>query len=38
MPTTIILKNGFTKKRSQLIIEFEGMEIREGKPEWGAEP
>ena len=35
---TITFSNGYAKDRPQLVIELKGIEIREGKPEWGAEP
>jgi len=33
---TITFSNGFAKTRRQFIIEFKGIEIREGKQKWGA--
>lgn len=30
-------KNGYSKKAPHFIIELKGIEIREGKEEWGAE-
>lgn len=35
---TITFSNGYAKDRPQFVIELKGIEIREGKPEWGAEP
>lgn len=35
---TITFSNGYSKNRPQFVIEFKGLEIREGNPEWGAEP
>jgi len=34
----IIFSNGYSKNRPQFVIEFKGIEIREGNPDWGAEP
>ena len=33
---TITFSNGYSKDRLQIIIEFKGLEIKEGNPEWGA--
>jgi hypothetical protein len=33
----ITFSNGYAKNRPQFEIEFEGIEIREGNPKWGAE-
>jgi len=35
---TITFSNGYAKDRDQFIVKFEGIEIKEGKAEWGAEP
>lgn len=35
---TITFSNGYTKDRPLFVIELKGIEIREGKAEWGAEP
>ena len=35
---TITFSNGYSRDRPQFEIEFKGIEIREGNPEWGAEP
>lgn len=34
---TITFSNGYAKDRDQFIIEFKGVEIKEGNPDWGAE-
>lgn len=34
---TITFSNGYSKNRDQFVIEFKGIEIREGNPKWGAE-
>lgn len=34
---TITFSNGYSPDRLQIIIEFKGLEIKEGNPEWGAE-
>lgn len=34
---TITFSNGYAKNRPQFEIELKGIEIREGKTEWGAE-
>jgi len=33
---TVTFSNGYAKDRPQFEIEFKGIEIREGSPEWGA--
>ena len=35
---TITFSNGFAKDRDQFQIQLKGIEIGEGKPEWGATP
>lgn len=35
---TITFSNGYATDRPQFDIELKGIEIKEGKPEWGAEP
>lgn len=35
---TITFSNGYATHRPQFEIEFKGLEIRGGNPEWGAEP
>lgn len=35
---TITFSNGYSKNRPQFQIEFKGIEIGRGNPEWGAEP
>ena len=35
---TITFSNGYSRDRPQFEIEFKGIEISEGNPEWGAEP
>ncbi len=35
---TITFSNGYDTYRPQFEIELKGIEIREGNPEWGAEP
>lgn len=35
---TITFSNGYSKNRPQFVIEFKGIEIREGNPEWGVVP
>lgn len=35
---TITFSNGYSKDRPQFEIELKGIEIKEGKPEWGAQP
>tara|TARA_B100000378_G_scaffold236018_1_gene202715 strand:- start:21586 stop:21957 length:372 start_codon:yes stop_codon:yes gene_type:complete len=35
---TITFSNGYSRDRPRFEIEFKGIEIREGNPEWGAEP
>lgn len=35
---TITFSNGYSKDRPQFVIEFKGIEIREGNPKWGAKP
>lgn len=34
---SIIFSNGYSKNRRQFVIELKNIEIKEGKPEWGAE-
>ena len=33
----VIFSNGYSKNRDQFVIELISIEIKEGKPEWGAE-
>ena len=35
---TVTFYHGYAKNRPQMTLEFKGIEIKEGKPEWGAEP
>ena len=35
---TITFSNGYAKDRPQFEIEFKGIKIGEGNPDWGAEP
>lgn len=35
---TITFSNGYSTERPQFEIELKGIEIREGNPEWGAQP
>ncbi len=35
---TITFYHGYATNRPQMSYEFTGIDIREGKPEWGAEP
>ena len=35
---TITFSNGYSRERPQFEIEFKGIKIREGNPEWGAQP
>jgi len=34
----IVFSNGYSKNRDQFVIELKGIEIKEGREEWGAEP
>jgi hypothetical protein len=34
----VCFTHGYTKNARRFYIEFKGIEIREGKPEWGADP
>jgi len=34
---TITFSNGYSKNRPQFVIEFKGIEIKQGNPQWGAE-
>lgn len=33
---TITFSNGYAKNRDQFVIEFKGVEIKEGRQDWGA--
>lgn len=33
---TITFSNGMTKNRDQFVIELKGIDINDGRPEWGA--
>lgn len=35
---TITFSNGYARDRDQFVIELKGIEIKEGREEWGAEP
>ena len=35
---SITFSNGYSSERPQFEIELKGIEIKEGNPEWGAEP
>lgn len=35
---TICFSNGYSKNRRQMFFSIQGLTIREGKEEWGAEP
>lgn len=35
---TITFKNGYAADAPEMVVEFKGIEIKEGNPEWGAEP
>lgn len=34
----VCFKNGYSKNAPTIIVDFNGIEIREGHQEWGAEP
>lgn len=35
---TITFKNGYSANAPEIVVECKGIEIKEGNPEWGAEP
>lgn len=35
---TITFKNGYASNAPEMVVEFKGIEIKEGNPDWGAEP
>lgn len=35
---TITFSNNYAKNRPQIVVEFLGLELRQGNVEWGAEP
>jgi len=35
---TVTFTNGYAKNARRMVLEFKGIEIKEGNPAWGAEP
>lgn len=35
---TITFKNGYSANAPTMIVEFKGIDVKGGKPDWGAEP
>jgi hypothetical protein len=35
---TVTFQHGYRRDASRMVFEFKGVEARNGKPEWGAEP